>query len=277
MTTGEIEIEMLPAGPRPMGPIAIQRHPQGPRVFVLRRRVHEYVLGGVILCLALAAHLAGLEHHSEVLMVATALGVWLVAKDWRDIFPSKRDTASWRLGIHRRATPLRRVRKSESLPSLAALLTLSVAIVNLVSTLTANVPSRTRILVQVEPLSALPVFHVLALPAAAALAVVACVSRTTPAAGTPCRDPAPDRPRCGGSPQRPGHRGGDRDVRARGAPVVGAWCVLRRAGPVPSSGRDSASCWRPRSSSQRPRSCRSASRRPTAPRIPRSSARQRRC
>ena len=173
MTTGEIEIDVLPTGPRPMGLIALQRHPQGPRVFVLGRRVHEYVLGGVILCLALAAHLVGLEHHSVVLMVATALGVWLVAKDWRDIFPSKRDTASWRLGIHRRATPLRRVRKSESLPSVAALLTLSVAIVNLVSALTANVPSRTRVLVQVEPLSALPVFHALALPAAAALAVVA--------------------------------------------------------------------------------------------------------
>ncbi len=173
MTTGEIEIDVLPAGPRPIGPIALQRHPQGPRVFVLGRRIHEYVLGGVILCLVLAAHLAGLGRHSEVPIVATALGLWLVAKDWRDIFPSKRDTASWGLGIHRRTTPLRRMSRSESLPSLAALLTLSVAVVNVVSALTANVPSRTRVLVQIEPLSALPVFHVLALPAATTLAVVA--------------------------------------------------------------------------------------------------------
>ena len=173
MATGEIEIDVLPTGSRPIGPILLQRHPQGPRVFVLGRRVHEYVLGVVILSLVLASHLVGFERDSVVPVVAAALGAWLVVKDWRDILPSKRDTASWRLGIHRRATPLRDVRTGESLPMLAALLTLSVAIVNVVSALTANVPSRTRVLVQVEPLAALPVFHVLALPAAAALALVA--------------------------------------------------------------------------------------------------------
>ena len=30
-----------------------------------------------------------------------AAGAWLVVKDWRDLFPGSRDTASWRLGIHR--------------------------------------------------------------------------------------------------------------------------------------------------------------------------------
>ena len=61
----------------------------------------------------------------------------------------------------------------ESIPSLAAVLALGVAVVNVVSALTADVPSRARLLVQVEPLAALPVFHALALPAAAALALVA--------------------------------------------------------------------------------------------------------
>ena len=32
---------------------------------------------------------------------ALALGSWLVAKDWRDLFPSKRNTGSWGLLPHR--------------------------------------------------------------------------------------------------------------------------------------------------------------------------------
>ena len=53
--------------------------------------------------------------------LAAVVGVWLVAKDWRDLVPSKRDSASWQLGLHRRATPLRGLRRSDSLPTLAAL------------------------------------------------------------------------------------------------------------------------------------------------------------
>ena len=33
--------------------------------------------------------------------IAALLGTWLVAKDWRDLFPSKRNTASWSLLPHR--------------------------------------------------------------------------------------------------------------------------------------------------------------------------------
>lgn len=153
--------------------IALQRHPQGPRVFVVGHRVHEYMLGGAVLAVLLAGWLSGLVHDSVGPLVVAGLGLWLVAKDWRDIFPSTRDTAGWRLGIHRRVAPLRQARHSESIPALAALLTLAVALVNLGSALTADIPSRARLLVTVEPLSALPVFHALALPAAAALALVA--------------------------------------------------------------------------------------------------------
>ena len=153
--------------------IDVHRHPQGPRVFVLGRRVHEYMLGGVVLAALLAGWLVGLVHDSLVPLLAAAFGLWLVAKDWRDIFPSRRDSASWRLGVHRRVAPLREARHSEGITSLAALLALAVAAVNLVSALTPNIPSRAHLLLQVEPLSALPVFHALALPAAAALALVA--------------------------------------------------------------------------------------------------------
>jgi lysyl-tRNA synthetase class 2 len=153
--------------------IDVQRHPQGPRVFLLSRRVHEYMLGGIVLAAVVAGWLSGLLHNSVVPLVAAALGVSLVASDWRDMFPSKRDSASWRLGVHRRVAPLREARQSEGIASLAALLALAVALVNLVSALTPSIPSRARLLLQVEPLSALPVFHALALPAAAALALVA--------------------------------------------------------------------------------------------------------
>jgi lysyl-tRNA synthetase class 2 len=142
-------------------------------MFILGRRVHEYMLGGIVLAAVAAGWLSGLVHYSVVPFAAAALGLALVAKDWRDIFPSKRDSASWRLGVHRRVAPLREARQSEGIASLAALLALAVALVNLVSALTPDIPSRARLLVQVEPLSALPVFHALALPAAAALALVA--------------------------------------------------------------------------------------------------------
>ena len=33
--------------------------------------------------------------------VAALGGLWLVVKDWPDLFPATRDTASWRLGVHR--------------------------------------------------------------------------------------------------------------------------------------------------------------------------------
>lgn len=32
--------------------------------------------------------------------VAAFFGAWLIGKDWRDLFPSKRDTASWSLLPH---------------------------------------------------------------------------------------------------------------------------------------------------------------------------------
>ena len=35
-----------------------------------------------------------------VTAVAVLIGLWLVAKDWRDLVPSRRDTAHWRLGLH---------------------------------------------------------------------------------------------------------------------------------------------------------------------------------
>ena len=154
--------------------LRLERHPFGPRVYVLRRRIHEYHLGlAVLLALAVGSFFDAVD-----LGLATALaavvGVWLVAKDWRDLVPSKRDSATWQMGLHRRAAPLRGLRRTDSLPALAALAALTAGIFNLVSAATPNSGWRHRFLLRnVESLDEIRVFHAIALPAAAALMVTA--------------------------------------------------------------------------------------------------------
>jgi hypothetical protein len=81
----------------------LQRHPQGPRVFVLGRRIHECALGLAVLASLLGSWLSTLVALSLPFAGAGLFGAWLLAKDWRDLFPSKRDTACWSVGIHRLA------------------------------------------------------------------------------------------------------------------------------------------------------------------------------
>ncbi|MER3488008.1 MAG: hypothetical protein C4307_04430, partial [Chloroflexota bacterium] len=78
--------------------IRLLRHPLGPRLYVLGRRVHEWQVGVVILVVAAAFWPAGLIEDLSATCLVLA-GGWLVVKDWRDLFPSLRDTAAWRLGI----------------------------------------------------------------------------------------------------------------------------------------------------------------------------------
>jgi hypothetical protein len=85
--------------------VRLERHELGPRVYLLGLRVHEVALG-----LGLLAVLAslGLTDHWEVtksFVAALAAGSWLVIKDWRDLFPSKRNTAAWSLLPHRVRKP----------------------------------------------------------------------------------------------------------------------------------------------------------------------------
>src|SRR4051812_9909388 len=150
--------------------VRLERHPSGPRVYVLGRRIHDYHLG---LALGLAAaSAAALDHHRVGLALAAA-AAWLVIKDWRDLFPGLRDTATWRLGIHRVPAPLRQRRRFERLPTLAAATALAVGAVNLASALTPNVAWRGHLLLQVEPVEYVPLFHTLAVPASVGLIVCA--------------------------------------------------------------------------------------------------------
>jgi len=80
--------------------LRLERHRLGPRVYVLGRRVHEWQLGSGVGAAALTVWLAGsLDGTAAAALGATA--AWLVLKDWRDLFPSKRNTASWSLLPHR--------------------------------------------------------------------------------------------------------------------------------------------------------------------------------
>jgi lysyl-tRNA synthetase class 2 len=150
--------------------VRLERHPSGPRVYVLGRRIHDFHLGFAVALVAMTIGALGKDRAALLLFLAAG---WLVIKDWRDLFPALRDTASWRLGIHRIPAPLRERRRFERLPALAAAVALAVGAVNLASALTPNVAWRGHLLLQVEPVELVPLFHTLAVPASVALIVCA--------------------------------------------------------------------------------------------------------
>ena len=84
----------------------IERHRLGPRVYVIGQRIHEVgiglamlgVLGSLLLAEVLSVHMRPVD-------AAGVVGTWLVAKDWRDLFPSKRNTAGWGWVAHRVRRP----------------------------------------------------------------------------------------------------------------------------------------------------------------------------
>jgi lysyl-tRNA synthetase class 2 len=148
--------------------IRFERHRLGPRVYVCGRRIHEFELGFSVLAVALALTLLG---HRLAAGIAAVVGVWLVAKDWRDLFPASRDTACWRLGLHRQLASLRARRRGEWLPPLAAAAAIAAGLVNLESALTPNLAWRGHVLRLLEPVKAIPLFHALAVPASGILIV----------------------------------------------------------------------------------------------------------
>jgi hypothetical protein len=81
--------------------IRIERHSLGPRLHLLGRRVHEYHVGFVVLAVSPAASADASPHISSGKVIAAIAGLWLVVKDWPDLFKATRDRASWRLGLHR--------------------------------------------------------------------------------------------------------------------------------------------------------------------------------
>jgi lysyl-tRNA synthetase class 2 len=126
----------------------------------------------VLAALAVGA-VAGLAHAGVTAAVVALLGVWLIAKDWRDLTPHRRDTAAWRLGLHRRPHPLRTFRRADPLPLLTALAAAVIATADLVSAVTPNVRWDGSTISQLEAVQELSVFRALAIPVAAGLLISA--------------------------------------------------------------------------------------------------------
>jgi hypothetical protein len=81
--------------------LRLERHRLGPRVYVCGLRIHEFALGFGVLAVLLLGGLAELWELTHRTEVAALLAAWLIGKDWRDLIPSKRNTASWSLLPHR--------------------------------------------------------------------------------------------------------------------------------------------------------------------------------
>ena len=124
--------------------ITLERHQLGPRVRVLGHRIPEWQLGLAVAGLASALRLTNVVDDAGAAVLGLA-GCWLVAKDWHDLFPSRRDTASWRPLLHQRVAALRDVRRGDQLPGLVAAAAAITGIVNVCSALTPNVAWRNNI------------------------------------------------------------------------------------------------------------------------------------
>ncbi len=79
----------------------LERHRLGPRVYFCGLRIHEFALGLGVLALLLAGGVAELWELTRCTEAVALFGTWLIGKDWRDLFPSKRNTSAWSLLPHR--------------------------------------------------------------------------------------------------------------------------------------------------------------------------------
>ncbi|MCW3016834.1 MAG: hypothetical protein JWO02_3926 [Solirubrobacterales bacterium] len=150
----------------------IERHALGPRLFVLRRRLHECHVGLALLGGGVVGGAVGFLH-PLALALTTLFGGLLVLKDWRDLWPSTRDTAAWRLGMHRppdagAARPI-----CERVPLLAGVATATVGAINVLSAATPELPGRVQALLSIAPVQEMALARALALPAGLALCAVA--------------------------------------------------------------------------------------------------------
>src|SRR6266550_8774509 len=125
--------------------LRIELHELGPRAWLLGRRLHEWEVGAALVAAILAAWTFDIWDPTPAGELVAALGLWMLIKDWRDVFPRTRDTARWRIGVHRRVRALRAVRRADWLPGVLAVGTAATGIVNVASALTRNPHWRTHV------------------------------------------------------------------------------------------------------------------------------------
>ena len=82
--------------------VDIRRHPLGPRVYVAGLRVHECWAGLAASLALLAAELTNTPRTVRFETAIALVAAWMMAKDWPDFFPSRRDTYALRVGVYRR-------------------------------------------------------------------------------------------------------------------------------------------------------------------------------
>jgi len=126
--------------------LRVERHALGPRIYFLGVRWHEWHLGALILGMLAAGLALGLVHDALPTVLAAAAGIWL---------------------------PLRRLSRAEPLPLIVAVVAAAFAVINLLSALTPNIRWRGHLLLKIEAVEQLHVFHALAIPASIALFVSA--------------------------------------------------------------------------------------------------------
>ncbi len=149
--------------------IRIEQHALGPRVFILGRRIHEWHLGVGILTVLLLLDVTDVLTGGLLAYALAFVGLWAILKDWRDITPSRRDTAAWTLGLHRPPMALRPARRGDWVPPLAAIVVAAAAVASLVSTLTPDVAWRGHVISDITPVHTAAVFHAVVIPTSAAL------------------------------------------------------------------------------------------------------------
>ncbi len=148
--------------------VRVERHALGPRLFVLGRRVHEWHLGLLGLAAAGVIAAAGVAGGLPLaVLVGTAM--WLAVKDWRDLHPATRDTATWSLGMHRVSGAPPPVPLAERVPVLAGIATAAVGALNVASAVTPELPARVHALLTLAAVTEVTVSHALALPVGLAL------------------------------------------------------------------------------------------------------------
>lgn len=81
--------------------VRLERHRLGPRVYLCGLRIHEFALGFAVLAVLAVGGFTEFWELTRRTELTAVFGTWLVGKDWRDLFPSKRNTARWGLLPHR--------------------------------------------------------------------------------------------------------------------------------------------------------------------------------
>lgn len=71
-------------------------------MYVAGIRVHECWAGLAATAILVGAMMTDHIHHRRFDGMVGVVAVWMMAKDWPDFFPSRRDTYAWRVGLHRR-------------------------------------------------------------------------------------------------------------------------------------------------------------------------------